>query len=116
MAEILPFLIPGIILTFSGVIIYFYSSGNFRFPLGFRTKLSFINMDVWRASNRFFGASLIISGFVSAALGILFFIIFNNITGIIIILIISFMSVFISFYYTDNFTKSYYDDSGYRIK
>jgi uncharacterized membrane protein len=116
MTEILPFLIAGIILTFSGVIIYFYSSGIFRAPLGFRTKLSFTNMDVWRASNRFFGASLMISGLISAALGFLFFIIYNNITGIIIILIISFMSLFISFYYTDNFTKSYYDDSGYRIR
>ena len=116
MTEILPFLISAILLGFTGIAVCFYSSGNFRSPLGFRTRLSFKNMDVWRASNRVFGISLIISGLISAALGLLCFKIYNNTAGLIVILIVSFMSVFISFYYTDNYTKAYYDDSGYRIK
>lgn len=112
----LPFIIPGIILTLAGGLIFIFSAGQFRSALGFRTELSFKNMDVWRASNRVFGAAIAVSGFISLTLGFLFFYIFNDIPGIIVILILSFISVFISFYYTDNFTKTFYDDSGYRIK
>jgi len=112
----LPFIIPGIILTLTGGLIFIFSAGQFRSPLGFRTELSFKNMDVWRTSNRVFGSALAVSGLISMALGFLFFYIFNDIPGIIVILILSFISVFISFYYTDNFTKAFYDDSGYRIK
>ena len=112
----LPFIIPGIILLVTGGVIFSFSSGKLRAPLGFRTELSLKNMDVWRASNRVFGTAIALSGLISVTLGLIFFCIFNDIPGIIVILILSFISVFISFYYTDNFTKTFYDDSGYRIK
>lgn len=112
----LPFIIPGIILVLAGGNIFIFSSGQFRSPLGFRTKLSFKNVDVWRASNRVFGSAIAVSGIISIALGFLFFYLFDDVPGIIVILILSFISVFISFYYTDNYIKTLYDDSGYRIK
>ncbi len=112
----LPFIIPGIILLLTGGVIFGFSSGKLKAPLGFRTELSLKNMDVWRTSNRVFGAAIAVSGFISITLGFLFFFIFNDIPGIIVILILSFISLFISFYFTDNYIKTFYDDAGYRIK
>ena len=116
MAELLPFIIPGILLFIAGIIISGFSSGRFRAPLGFRSSLSMKNMDVWRASNRVFGLSIISAGILSILLGLIIFYFFNDVTGIVVIMILSFISIFISYYYTDTYIKDYYDDSGFRIK
>ncbi len=108
--------IPGILILVAGNLIVSFSPGRYKAPIGYRTVLSMKNMDVWRAANKTFGIILSVAGVTSIITGLIFFYKTEGLAGVIVVMILSFLFVFIAFTITDRIIKSYYDDNGYRIK